>query len=407
MLGDKVVESGDPAVEAAKMWLELPEAERAVTAVFASGRETRASVNSEIQTGLLTEGTLKGEGLAVTVYDRVSKTREELRYAHNYTRGQALHVTGMVPEIGLGRGVYAVSQVFANGKVEVQSASGRRIRFDPQAIDPTVTRERLELSKLESLKIYEGDRIRWTANDKDRGLLNSALASVVAIDERGVTVETAAKEQVTLERGDPMLSRLDLAYSLNMHMAQGITADKAITVMLSYERNLSNQRLFNVGVTRVRDDITIVVDDRQKLERQLDANPGDKTSALEAIGQLDIDGPDAKQAAADAALTAALDTSDLDAGGQGEGVEGDGLDLEDLPPMGASETDYSKYDADGGRILEQRNRGDDDQGKDRDRLEGDGLGIVPLDLDDLSGLPPIPGSGPLPGLPEKNLGLDL
>lgn len=30
--------------------------------------------------------------------------------------------------------------------------------------------------------------------------------------------------------------RLDLAYALNMHMAEGITTDKAITVMDSHER---------------------------------------------------------------------------------------------------------------------------------------------------------------------------
>ena len=59
--------------------------------------------------------------------------------------------------------------------------------------------------------------------------------------------------------------------------------------MASYERNLSNQRLFNVGVTRVRDDLTMVVDDRAKLERQLDHNPGNKTSALETLGRLDVD----------------------------------------------------------------------------------------------------------------------
>src|SRR3546814_1365395 len=87
-----------------------------------------------------------------------------------------------------------------------------------------------------------------------------------------------------------MLSRLDLAYSLNIHMAQGITTDKAITVMSSHERNLSNQRLFNAGVTRVRDELTMVVDDREKLERQLDMTPGNKTSVLEPLGRLDIDG---------------------------------------------------------------------------------------------------------------------
>ena len=95
-----------------------------------------------------------------------------------------------------------------------------------------------------------------------------------------------------------MLVRLDLAYSLNMHMAQGITTDKAITVMAIYEQNLSNQRLFNVGVTHVRDDLTVVVDDREKLMARLDRNAGNKTSALETLGRLDIDEPGARTAPA-------------------------------------------------------------------------------------------------------------
>ena len=165
----------------------------------------------------------------------------------------------------------------------------RSIRFDPQKLSPTEKRDRLQLSEKKDLHLREGDRIRWTANDKERGLHNSALARVLAVDAEGVTVETAGKERLTLDLGDPMLSRLDLAYSLNMHMAQGITTDKAITVMSSQERNLSNQRLFNVGVTRVRDELTMVVDDKEKLERQLDNNPGNKTSALETVGRLDVD----------------------------------------------------------------------------------------------------------------------
>ena len=112
---------------------------------------------------------------------------------------------------------------------------------------------------------------------------------MLTIDANGVTVESAGKERLTLDVGDPMLSRLDLAYSLNTHMAQGITTDKAITAMSSQERNLSNQRLFNVGVTRVRNELTMAVDDKEKLERQLDNNAGIKTSALETVGRLDVD----------------------------------------------------------------------------------------------------------------------
>ena len=38
-------------------------------------------------------------------------------------------------------------------------------------------------------------------------------------------------------------------------------------------------------MTRVRDDITIVTNDRDRLLAQIGRNPGDKTSALETIGE--------------------------------------------------------------------------------------------------------------------------
>ncbi|GLK45524.1 MULTISPECIES: MobF family relaxase [Novosphingobium] len=471
VLGENVTEHSEPASQAAETWLALPAEDRATTAVFASGRETRAEINSAIQEGLLREGTLKGDGLYVTVHDRISKEREQLRYAHHYTVGQTLTVTGQVREVGLGRGQYQVSRIFDNGKVQITGPNGRAIRFDPQRIDPAIRRDRLELTTLQTLKIHEGDTIRWTATDKERGLDNSALARIVAIEGGSVTFETANKEQVTLERGDPMLSRIDLAYALNMHMAQGVTADKGIGVMLSYEHNLSNQRLFNVLVTRVRDGLTMIVDDREKLEWRLNSNPGDKTSALESTGQLDIDGGDAKQVAADAALTAAFDAlegekaagglpngpgsdampdlgdlppmpaADAQDGGAGTGVNGnenaaagrsevetsqngmsgpDSMNLDDLPPMGPSETDYSTFDASADQIYDPgadeppapaQNKEDADPLRQAllNHLEGDGLGIVDTTIDDLTGIPPMPGrdDGQIPGLPEKNLGLDL
>jgi hypothetical protein len=90
----------------------------------------------------------------------------------------------------------------------------------------------------------------------------------------------------------------------------------------------------------------------------------------------------------------------------------DSLELSDLPPMGKSDTDYSKPE--NGRDPERGGHESDQDygtliGKDpHDHLEGDGLGIRPLHVDDLCGLPPMPGSpDQLPGLPQKHLGLDL
>jgi conjugative relaxase-like TrwC/TraI family protein len=288
MLGERVVESHDRVGEAAAYWLNLPDNERAATMLFTSGRESRAELNEAIQLGLKSEGKLSGDGLTLTVAERVDRSREELRYAHSYEPGLRLEVWSKIQSVGLERGEYRVSRVFNNGKVELER-NGKKQTFDPQKLASGVKQDKIHLVATKEIKVHEGDKIRWTANDKPRDLLNSAMARVVGIDASGIMVERTDQSVVRLAVDDPMLGRIDLAYTLNMHMAQGITTDKAVVVMGAFERFLSNQRLFNVAVTRVRDDLRVITDDKEKLTSQLNRTTGDKYSALEEAGRLDVD----------------------------------------------------------------------------------------------------------------------
>src|SRR3546814_867810 len=228
VLGDNVIEEADPASAAADRWLALPPTEREVTAIFASGRDARTVINERIQDGLVAEGSVKGEAFQVTVYERINTTREELRHVSTYRPGQTLEVgAGGARDVGIAAGRYDVDRIVRGGKIELADGR-RRIRFDPLKLSPTEQRDRLQLAEKKSLALREGDRIRWTANDKARGLFNSALARVATVESGAIVVEMADRQQLRLAEGDPMLSRLDLAYSLNMHMAQGIQTDKEI-----------------------------------------------------------------------------------------------------------------------------------------------------------------------------------
>jgi hypothetical protein len=89
-----------------------------------------------------------------------------------------------------------------------------------------------------------------------------------------------------LKPDDPMLAQLDLAYALNAHMAQGLTSDKGIAVMDSQTRKLLSARNFLVTITRLRDELTLIVDNRDKVAMGIGRNPGDKTSALEVTERL-------------------------------------------------------------------------------------------------------------------------
>ena len=287
-LGNIVNEGPERNSAAAQWWLDLGITERDTAAIFTSGKESRAEINDSVQAGLRAEGALTGDALTLRVIEPVDRTREEMRYAKSYEPGMTLEVWQEVRAAGLNRGEYCVTRVFANGKVELER-DGKRTKFKPEQIPTGLKDDRLKLAITKDVRIHEGERIRWTTNDRDRDLLNGTLSKVLSIEGGRVTLEKPDQSVVVLERGDPMLKHLDLAYALNMHMAQGMTADKGALVMGSEERFLANQRLAHVGLTRVREELKIFTDDKDKLIRQIDRTSGNKTSALEVTGQLAVD----------------------------------------------------------------------------------------------------------------------
>lgn len=279
--------SGDSAIVAAEQWLSLSAPDRAKTAIYASGRVLRSAVNEAVQRGLKANGELGPGAARLNVQTRVNATREELRHLGAYQSGMVLVFRSWDGTQKLSAGDYTVKSIdYARKQLELEDRRGRVHRFSPSRLRPGADADRLSLFERKSLVIFEGDKIRWTENDHKRALFNADQAKVVAIDAKGVTVETSANKELHLSRRDPMLKHLDLAYALNAHMAQGLTSDRGIAVMDSRERNLANQRTFLVTVTRLRDHLTLVVDSAAKLGKAAAQNTGDKTSALEVTERL-------------------------------------------------------------------------------------------------------------------------
>ena len=188
---------------------------------------------------------------------------------------------------GLVRGMYKVVGIDPRReRVELENERGKRFEFRPDRLRPQGEHDALRLYELKDLALHGGDRIRWTHTDHQRGLLNADQARITAIDARSVRLTTSTGIEHQVGKDDPMLKRLDLAYALNAHMAQGLTSDRGIAVMDSRERNLSNQQTFLVTITRLRDGLTLYVNNASRLEAAVEHNTGMKRSALETIGLL-------------------------------------------------------------------------------------------------------------------------
>lgn len=287
-LGSNVVEVGEgAAVAAAAAWLSLAPKERDSTSIYASGRSLRSAVNEAVQTGLKASGELGEPSLTVEVLSRVNVTREELRYAKTYTPGMVVEVARRQRAQGLLAGSYeVVGPGDAAESVILQNSRGKLFAFHPSRLKPQGEQDPLRLFEKQTLELHASERIRWTETDHKRGLLNADQARILAVDADGIAVRTSSGLEQRLAKDDPMLKRLDLAYALNAHMAQGLTSDRGIAVMDSRERNLSNQQTFLVTVTRLRDGLTLFINNKDRLESAVARNNGMKSSALEATGLL-------------------------------------------------------------------------------------------------------------------------
>jgi conjugative relaxase-like TrwC/TraI family protein len=276
------VAKGEVATTAAKIWAGLGSEQRADTLMLASGRAMRTAGNAAAQAELKARGEIGQEGVSLTVLDRVTITREGARQLKGYQEGRIVEFRTNLTAQGFARGERGTVSEVKNGKVELAMAHGELRDFDPSRLARNLSQDAVTIYDLKQIALHEGDQIRWTAKDAARDINNNDMARVTGIDAQGVIIATREGAAHQLPHGDPMLERLDLAYAINVHVAQGMSAKDGIIMMSAQEKQLNSAAGFLVAVTRIAENATLVVDNAQKVERDVAHNPGDKTSAVEA-----------------------------------------------------------------------------------------------------------------------------
>lgn len=291
------VPGSEVATTAAAQWATLPRAGRDATLLLTAGRTMRSEANQAVQAELKARGEIAATGTSFTVLDRVNATREGARLMRAYQPGHVVEVRTNLPSQGLVRGDRGVVTGIDEDRVRLGMADGTEKLFRPGRLAKNLDRDAVSIFALKQVELHIGDRIRWSDNDRTRGLDNGAMARVEEVGRGRLVVSSLVDGAVhEIASGDRMAERLDLAYAINVHVAQGITTDHGIVAMRSSERKLLTERSFLVALTRVADKVALVVDDGRKVERHVTRNTGNKTSALDVVKQvpekhLSLDGP--------------------------------------------------------------------------------------------------------------------
>ena len=174
-------------------------------------------------------------------------------------------------------------------EVALEGRDGGTIAWKPGEIGGR--RGGSEVYRTEGIELRAGDRIRWTRNDADLGLVNSRTAEVLSVANDRVTFQLEDGKKLELGRGDPQLRHLDHAWASTVHAFQGRTVDNVIAAMEARHPHLTTQKSFYVEISRARDRAELVANDAAELRAQLQAVTGERIAALEGIGEMTREAP--------------------------------------------------------------------------------------------------------------------
>ena len=267
--------------EAARIWLALAPEARERTLLLAPTHALRAEINGTVRAALADEGVLRGKALTIERLVSLHMTGTEKGDVRNYREGDAV----MFHQDMVNYRVRKDEALTVTG-IEGERVLLRHPDGGPRHIKPAgEVRHNLEVYETRPIEIRAGDRIRWTRNDNGRELINGEQAEVAAIARSRVRLVLEDGRKVSLRADDPQLRHIDYAWSSTVRGAQGSTEDGVIAVLDTSQRALTDQSTFYVEISRARDRAVVLTDNLDELVEVLEANTGERATALDAVGE--------------------------------------------------------------------------------------------------------------------------
>ena len=272
---------------AAGLWLRLSAEARAATALLVPTRALRAGVEEAVREGLEAEGALRGRAMEIETLVPLNLTRAETGDPRNWREGDIALFNRDMKHYRIARDDACTVMEVEEDRVRLAHGDGR-----PRHLKPgSDLRYRLDLFEAKTLRIREGERLRWTRNDRQRGLANGDRLEVLETGETALRMRLADGREMSFARNDLQLRHLAYAYASTVHAAQGQTHDRVIAVLDTGAGPLVNQQTLYVQLGRAREQAVVLTDNREQLVETLEANTGARLTALEAIGEADTEVP--------------------------------------------------------------------------------------------------------------------
>jgi len=126
-----------------------------------------------------------------------------------------------------------------------------------------------------------GDRFQFTATNKDLGVANRDLGTVVSLEDGQMTLRMDGKSARAVTFDTAEFRQFDHDYAVTSHSSQGLTAARVLAhIDTDSSQSLINNRLAYVAISRASDDARVYTNNAETLGERL-ASDITKTAAVD------------------------------------------------------------------------------------------------------------------------------
>jgi len=248
------------------------------TIVVSPDNRSRQQINEAIRAELQSTGQLSQDSREFqTLAHRSDLTGAGRTWAALYNTGDVIRYESGSKALGFERDSEArVVGVDARTNIlTVQRQDGEQVSYDPKRLYGVNVFE--ERSRDFSL----GERVQFTAANRDLGIANRDLGTITALAEHTITVRMDGQSVGEVTFDPTEFRKLDHGYAVTSHSSQGLTADRVIAnIDTDSSRSLINDRLAYVAISRAAYDARIYTNSAATLGERL-ATDVSKSAALE------------------------------------------------------------------------------------------------------------------------------
>ncbi len=285
-----------------KQYMDLSKKDRKNTLIITPSNETKDSINFLLRQELLKEYKLENERTGktekffgkikdfligqdilfdknISVIEQQSLTNAEKKYKNNYK----------IKDIIIFNKNYKKYGIELNKEYEVEKIDSIKNEIiiknidDKKEIKLNIDRAKnFDVFRIKNLPFQKGDQLKWTKDFKELSIEKSDAIELTSITETSLTFKDKnTGKEISFTKNDPKLKYLDYNYTTTTYSAQGMTSKNIIVPIESYRTNLTSQKSFYVELSRAKDNITLIVDNKDRVIEQLLNKTGENVNALE------------------------------------------------------------------------------------------------------------------------------